>query len=513
MRSLPITSLALRSSAVALLSTTAMIATSGLVSAQTVNEAGARALEAQVPEVLNYMFSSNPDVRYSFNGDIVAEPDGDSYRVSIPGLTLNIRNEADAQFPAFTADVTPQENGWQRAEWDFPGSITVTNPRNAGDRADVTFTSTDNMMTFAPEYGMALISDVSIDDVAVRVQGHEGTITLDSLAMTVDSELSGDGPDSYDSRTDLSADSFLIDIPEEQVHIEIANISMNGETESQRLDLFAILQEHMQGIDPESSAFAEGFLEVFSEHGDDNWMAAADYSMEINDLTFAVEDVSGTLGSASVSVFADDLDQPNVQLGVIVAVDETGSPDLPGEFADVVPSTVNIDITAADAPLRAILDEVRVAVGETTEPEFGLKGRRAGTGGVAGGLEDLDPFTLLGLLLESDALLEINDLLVEAPIGYVAAEGTVDPEPSAAFQAVADVSLDIAGLPEMISFAQRMGGDAAQMAGLASAIAAMGRDGTDDEGTAIKEFDFQLTADGQMLLNGNDLSAMLGMFQ
>jgi hypothetical protein len=51
------------------------------------------------------------------------------------------------------------------------------------------------------------------------------------------------------------------------------------------------------------------------------------------------------------------------------------------------------------------------------------------------------------------------------------------------------------------------------MAGLASAIAAMGRDGTDDEGTAIKEFDFQLTADGQMLLNGNDLSAMLGMFQ
>lgn len=506
-------SLLLRSSALALVSTTAVTLTTGLAWAQSVDEAGARALEAQVPTVLDYMFSSNPDIRYSFQGDVVAEPDGDSYNLSIPGLMLSINGDADAAFPAFTADVTPLENGWQRAEWDFPGSITVTNPRNSRDRADITFTSDGNMMTFAPEYGMALLSDVTLNDLSVTVQGQDGTITLDSLVMNVDSQPSGAGPHSYNSETELQADTLLIDIPQEEVHIEIGSISMQGESQDQRLDLFAILQDRMQGIDPDSTAFAEAFAEIFRDHGEENWIAAASYSMAINDLGFTIEDVSGTLGSASMTVSAEDLDQPNVQLGVIVDVNDTGSPDLPGAFAEIIPSTVNIDIMAADAPLTAILDEVRVAIGEAREPEFGLKGRRAGTGSAAGGLENLDPLALLGLILESDALLEINALLVEAPIGYLSAEGTVDPDPSAAFQAVADVSIDVAGLPEMISFAQQMGGDAAQMAGLASAIAAMGRDGTDDEGTAIKEFDFQLTSNGQMLLNGNDLSAMVGMFQ
>lgn len=506
MRSLPF-----RSSALTLLSTTAMMLTTGFAAAQNVDDAGARELETQVPAVLDYMFSSNPDIRYSFDGEVVAEPDGDSYSVAIPGLTLNLNNDANAQFPAFTADVTPQENGWQRAEWDFPGSITVTNPRNSRDRADISFTSEGNMMTFAPEYGMALLSDVNVDDLAVRIQGQEGVITLDSLVMNVHSENSGGGPDSYNSSTLVEADRFLIDIPQEEVLVEIRGMAMQGNSMDQRLDLFAILQDRLQGVDPDSPAFGEAFLEIFREHGEEDWMAAADYTVEIDDLAFTIEDVSGTLGSASVNVSGEDLDQPQAQFGVLIDVEDTSSSDLPDQFSQIIPSSMNLDIAAVDAPMDAILNEVRAAIGDAREPEFGLKGRRASS--APGGLENLDPFALLGLLLESDALLEINALFVEAPIGYLAAEGTVDPDPSAAFQAVADITLDIAGLPEMISFAQSMGGDAAQAAGLASAIAAMGRDGTDDDGTAIKEFDFQLTAGGQMLLNGNDLSAMMGMFQ
>lgn len=508
MRSLPF-----RSSVLALLSTTAMLLTTGLAAAQSVDDAGARVLESQVPAVLDYMFSGNPDIRYSFDGDVVAEPDGDRYSVAIPGLTLNVSHDADAEFPAFTADVTPQENGWQRAEWDFPGSIIVINPRNSGDRADISFTSEGNMITFAPEYGMALLADVNVDDLALRIQGQEGVITLDGLAMTVHSENSGAGPDSFNSSTLMEADGFLIDIPQEEVLVEIGGVAMQGNSMDQRLDLFAILQDRLQGLDPDSSAFGEAFLQIFREYGEEDWMAAADYTVEIDDLAFTIEDVSGTLGSASVSLSGEDLDQPQAQFGVLLNVQDSSSPELPAEFSQIIPSSMNLDIAAVDAPMEAILNEVRVAIGDVREPEFGLKGRRAGTGSASGGLENLDPFALLGLLLESDALLEINALFVEAPIGYLAAEGTVDPDPSAAFQAVADITLNIAGLPEMISFAQSMGGDAAQAAGLASAIAAMGRDGTDDDGTAIKEFDFQLTAGGQMLLNGNDLSAMMGMFQ
>lgn len=508
MRSLP-----LRNTALALLSTTAIIMTTGLASAQSVDEAGARALEAQVPAVLDYLFSSNPDIQYSFNGEVAATPDGDSYSVAIPGVTVNVGGDADAEFPAFIADVTPQENGWQRTEWDFPGSITVTNPRSSSDRADITFTSDDNMMTFAPEYGMALISDVNISDVSVAVQGQEGTVTIDSMAMTVDTEPSGAGPHSFDSQTNLDANAFLIDIPQEEVFVEIGGIEVQGSSTRQRLDLFAILQERVQGVDPDTPAFAEAFLDTLREHGSEKWLGDAQYSMAMNDLAFTIEDVSGTLGSADMTMTAEGLDQPNAQLGLRFSMEDASSSDLPAQFAQIIPTISELDITAVDAPLEPILNEVYAALGQASAPEVGLKGNRAGTGSVAGGLENLDPFALLGLLLESDALLEINSLFVEAPIGYIAANGTVDPDPRATFQAVADVSFHVAGLPEMISFAQRMGGEAAQAAGLASAIAAMGRDSTDSDGTAIKEFDVELTASGQVLLNGDDLSAMMGMFQ
>jgi hypothetical protein len=128
-------------------------------------------------------------------------------------------------------------------------------------------------------------------------------------------------------------------------------------------------------------------------------------------------------------------------------------------------------------------------------------------------MSDLDPMAFLGIMMQSEVEVLLNDFLVEAPIGYVAAQGVIQPDPQAALQATADFNLQIAGLPDMIAFAQSMGGDSAQAAGFASLLAAMGRDATDAEGVAIKEFDLDLTPEGQVLLNGNDLSAMLGMFQ
>lgn len=505
-------SLSLRSLALALLSTTALLVPLATASAQTIDEAGARELEAQVPAVLDYLFSSNPDVRYSFNGDITAVPEGDSYRVTIPTVSVNADGDVDVELPGFIAQVTPQENGWQQAEWDFPGSIVVTNPRNSGDRADITFTSEGNMMTFAPQYGMALQSDVSFTEVSVAIQENPTVMTVFSMEMEIDTQPNDAGPHSFDSRTNLDANAVAISVPQEDVSIEIGGIGMQGTTQRQRLDLFAILQDRIQGIDPESTAFGEAFLDVLREHGDEKWMGGANYSMSMNDLVFDIEDVSGSLGSMSVTLVAEDLDQPAAQLGLQMAMNDSASPDLPAQFSAIIPSTAELDISAVDAPLEPILNEVYVVLGEGSEPEFGLKGRRAGTGGAAG-LENLDPMMVLGLLLNSDALLEINSLFIEAPIGYISADGTIDPDPNAAFQAIAEISMDIAGLPEMISFVQQMGGEAAQAAGLASAIAAMGRDGTDEDGMAIKEFDFQLTANGQMLLNGNDLSAMMSMFQ
>lgn len=504
----------MRSLCLTLLSSTSLLLATS-VGAQTIDQAGADALEAQVPLVLDFLFQGSPDVNFAFDGEVEAVPDGDSYDLSIPAVTVDVNGDADIAVPPFAVEVTPQDNGWQRAQWDFPGSVVVTNPRNSDDRADITFTSNDNDMVIAPEYSMALQADVSLSDLSVTVQGHQGDITVQSIDMTVDTDPSGTGEHSFDSETLATLEGLRIDIPSEQVLLQLESVELSGTSARQRLDLFADLQQRVQGLDPESEAFLTEFVEVLRENAGEKWIGDASYTMGLDGLSFTIEDVSGSLGALSLSMTADDLDEAAAELGLSINVDDITTTDVPPQFAQLIPVRADLDLVAVDAPVQAISDQLYGYLGEAPSDEelFGPKGRRAGVGNPLASLQDIDPMEFLGILMSSEVEVVLQDFFVEADIGYVAAEGTVQPDAQAALQATADLDLQIAGLPEMIAFAQQMGGEAADGAAFVSVLAAMGRDATDDDGRDIKEFDLELTQAGQVLLNGNDMSAMMGMFQ
>ncbi len=504
----------MRSLCLTLLSSTSLLLATS-VGAQTIDQAGADALEAQVPLVLDFLFQGSPDVNFAFDREVEAVPDGDSYDLSIPAVTVDVNGDADIAVPPFAVEVTPQDNGWQRAQWDFPGSVVVTNPRNSNDRADITFTSNDNDMVIAPEYSMALQADVSLSDLSVTVQGHQGDITVQSIDMTVDTDPSGTGEHSFDSETLATLEGLRIDIPSEQVLLQLESVELSGTSARQRLDLFAGLQQRVQGLDPESEAFLTEFVEVLRENAGEKWIGDASYTMGLDGLSFTIEDVSGSLGALGLSMTADDLDEAAAELGLSINVDDITTTDVPPQFAQLIPVRADLHLVALDAPVQAISDQLYGYLGEAPSDEelFGPKGRRAGVGNPLASLQDIDPMEFLGILMSSEVEVVLQDFFVEADIGYVAAEGTVQPDAQAALQATADLDLQIAGLPEMIAFAQQMGGEAADGAAFVSVLAAMGRDATDEDGRDIKEFDLELTQAGQVLLNGNDMSAMMGIFQ
>jgi hypothetical protein len=504
----------MRTLCLTLLSSTSLLLTSGAL-AQSVDQAGADALEAQVPAVLDFLFQSAPDVSFAFDGEVEAVPDGDKYDVSIPAITIDTNGDADIAIPPFAVEVTPQDNGWQRAQWDFPGSIVITNPRDSSDRADIAFSSDDNDMTFAPEYGMALQADVGLSDMSITVQNREGSITVGSVDMTVDTEPSGAGEHSYNSETAATLENLRINIPTEEVLLQVEAVELTGTSARQQLDLFASLQQRVQGLDPESEEFLTGFVEVLRDNAGEKWIGDASYSMALDGLSFTIEDVSGSLGAFGLSMTATDLDEPAAQLGIVVGLEEITTTDVPPQFAQLIPTRADFDLLAVDAPIEAISDQLYGYLGEAPSDEelFGPKGRRAGVGNPVANLQNIDPMEFLGILMGSEVEVLLQDFFVEADIGYVAAEGTIQPDAQAALQATADLDLQIAGLPEMIAFAQQMGGEAADGAAFVSVLAAMGRDATDDDGRDIKEFDLELTQAGQVLLNGNDMSAMVGIFQ
>jgi hypothetical protein len=485
------------------------------LAAQTIDRAGADALEAQLPAVIDTLLQSAPEVRYSFEGQVQALPSGDAYSLAIPQARFDFGGQAIATVPAFTANVTPLDNGWNQAQWDFPQSITVVNPRRPGQEVTITFTSNDNSMTIAPQYAMALQADYGFEDVSVTVKDQRGELTIATLELTADTQSSGAGPDSYDSESRFVMRDFAVDVPAENVRISLDSFDMGGTTHRQRLDLFAGLQHALDGLDPESETFAAAFLDVLRVNAGEKWLGAATFDATVEGVSFRADEGSGTVGLLQMMMEADGLDQNAAQLAFGFTAQDITSPQAPAQFASIAPTVTNLELVATDVPLEALSQEIYAVLGDAPSEEelFGPKGRRAGVGDPFSGLQNVDPMVFVGLLLNSGALVELQSLYLEAPIGYIAAQGVIDPDPQAAFQAVAELKLDIAGLPEMISFAQQMGGDAAQAAAMATALAAMGRDGTDQDGVAIKEFDLEVTASGQILLNGNDMSAMMGMFQ
>jgi hypothetical protein len=124
----------MRAPSLILLSTTAALIASG-ATAQTVDQAGADALEAQVPALVENVLQNAPDFSYSFNGPIEAVPAGESYELSIPMLRFEVDDDVRGEILPVEAIVTPLPNGWQRARWDFPSPIELVNPRNEDNTA------------------------------------------------------------------------------------------------------------------------------------------------------------------------------------------------------------------------------------------------------------------------------------------------------------------------------------------------------------------------------------------
>ena len=510
----------MRSLPIVLLATTAFVAPLS-ASAQSVDDAGAVELEDQVAGFVEDWFLTQPLVSYQWDGDLEAIVGGDSYILSIPPLRFQIDNdnhrdlpEVFGELPAFEATVTPLDNGWQLAEWSYPSPIVLFDPRDDDERVTIRYASEDNSVVIAPEYGVVMDADVAVNDITATLTDVPIPLTIEEITIASQTDESGEAPHTYDASSIVTFTDLDFDAGREG-RVTLQSLELSGTTERQRFDLLADFEERLRGLDPESEEYVLAFIDILRETEGEKWLGEVDFNVALEEFAVATDDATGSIEAFVFGMTAEDLDEDVAQLGFRLEAIDFSSTDIPPEFFRVVPTHATLEIEAADTPIDAISQELYAVLGDAPSDEelFGPKGRRANVDAGMPDLRDFDPIVFFDIVMNSETQVIVEDLFIEAPIGYVTAEGTIDPDPQAAMQVVASIDLAIAGLPEMIAFAQETGGEAAQAAGLASALSAMGRDGVDEEGVAIKEFDLELTAAGQVLLNGNDMSAMMGMFQ
>ncbi|MBV6656575.1 MAG: hypothetical protein KI785_02285 [Devosiaceae bacterium] len=481
------------------------------VAAQSVDADGALVVEQQAQSVLDLFAEGLPEADIFFDGEVEALPEGNSYAVAVPDLVFEVDDDFRGVLPAFDAQVTPMGGELLEVIWTFTSPFAANNP-DGNESLTVTFDNADNRILAAPQYETALEVDIRLSDMELAVPSEGVTGGADLFYI-------GTNSDALDADAHLYAVESLIELSGLSVvhptdgSFELGSLILAGESDRQRLDLFAAVSERMRGVDPDDEEEnLQALAELLVTSADEAWIGDMTLGVAMTDLVFDIDDAAFSLGEFTTDIVANNLDAEAADLGIELSIADVASPELPEPMKPVIPTFAELALYANDAPLQAVLGEVRATLG-TGEAEMGPKGRRMGTGVSYEALEDLDPMELLGILLTSDALVELRALRVEAPLGYLSGAGTMDPDPGAALQFTAQVDLRIAGLAEMIAFAQSMGSDIAEAAAFASVLSAMGRDATDEDGVAVKDFEIEVTAAGQVLLNGNDLSPILGAFQ
>lgn len=485
--------------AVSPLALAAMLATAAPVAAQTVDDEGALTLQTQLKAIIGqYILPATEAVDYIMDGAVQMMPAGDRYEGSLPAITVVLDRDAELTIPPIPVTVVPQANGWNQATWTLPDVFTIANP-SGPERVDLTIGRQAGEMLVAPAYNSVMATDITLGDLAIVTDELPGTATLGEISLVGDyAEV---GPDTYDFNSNYRMSNFLLDLQEmEGVRVAFGSAALGGTIEALRMDIMgslAMLTQGMVGTEPDAEAFA-ALDSALAGAAPGPWLSAMSMVLSFGDIDVISEDGSGSLDNGEFTVAFDGLDADVGSLSAGLVMEGVAASDLPADFLPAIPTTARLSLALENLPAAQLGATARnfIAMSAQSGPEDAM--------GMA-------MFELMGLAMSGNPALAVERLYLEAPLGYVSGTARAEPSAESMVGAVGSASLTVGGLPDIIAFLQSgIVPDGDEVAAGLTLIGAMGRDDTDSSGNPVKIFDLEFTADGTLLLNGNDMGPIMG---
>jgi hypothetical protein len=163
-----------------------------------------------------------------------------------------------------------------------------------------------------------------------------------------------------------------------------------------------------------------------------------------------------------------------------------------------VPGRVNLSLQLDDLPMRAVHAYSAAATAARVPG-------RAGNPMAA-------LMTLLQAMQQAETTLHIQPIDLDAPAVGATLNGTVTADANSPFQAHANGELVVRGLEALQRELGAQGGRGGpdSPAGVVGILAALGQQGTGPNGQPVRTYRIELLPTGQLMLNGADMSALLG---
>lgn len=431
------------------------------------------------------------DVSIELDDQISVDPDGDIYRVVLPSGRAMVHGEGTLHFQPITMDLTPLDNGWYDARWQFPDSTRFA-PDYGGSDLLFTIGSQSGQGVYAPELQSMMSMDMALGDMHLTDTDNTGGVRIASLTGTTRStEVS---PDAYDmdQRLALSGLSAYEDGTE---FLSVGGIALGGTVNAIRLAEYAELSERFQqlAIDPEVQMDAIAGLMgdmPMPYSGFDGSMTVTDVEAFDRDERFAADSLSFGM---ELSGIGEETTSFSIDLG------STGMATSVVDLADLVPSDTAFRMALVGLPnseLARIFAET-MASAQQVDPAMAAL---MATGDIQ------------QALTTAGTAMEIGPIRLESNIASIDLQGELRPDFASPYSVVGEIDMTATGLDALIAEVQRTNGDP-DVVQMLTLMQTLGAQAPEANGRTVRTYAFRLDSAGTLLLNGSDIMPLIGGMQ
>ncbi|WP_448192188.1 hypothetical protein [Azospirillum sp. sgz301742] len=503
--------------------------------APAVSAEGAAAMRAAIADGLKRTFPEVQDgIEFRWSGQTQVTPAGDRYDVMLPALTIVSTEDMRFDIGAIQLKVSPKPDATYAVDAVLPTVMTMRNGKMPAGTLSIGRQRFTGVWSGAVENFVS--ADLAYGDLAL-VDNDSAALRIGSITATQD--MRPDGPGTWSGPVAGALSDVTVTDAQKATLMKMAGIAVEanyGRIDLAKVSQFkALMATHAAaGTEPPATQFLSLLGGVLGE---------AVVRTRITGLTAGNDEGRVGVDLATFTMGVRDLDRETSSTVLGFQTEGLKIEPLPGP-KQFMPQRFDVQISLGKLP-NAAIGQALMALAALEEPAKGkdngkdggkLSGKAAGKAGMAGKVESgkskkkaVEPdesdrdaqAAAIGMALVEAASkagteLRIDHLSIETPATSGAVTGTARVASAAAMGAVGGAQIVLRGLDAAAKALQPKPGAKPEAGdqetlGIIAMLQAMGQQSTDEAGKDVRTYKIDLTESGQTLLNGADMSAVMGM--
>ncbi|MBI1215581.1 MAG: hypothetical protein GC185_07170 [Alphaproteobacteria bacterium] len=481
----------------------------------------------------------------TLGGPVTVTPKDGYYEVRLPDVVLKAPNVYALKIGTIVANMSPGEDGSYMTTLALPSPIEIDDGKGA-KVGDITIGSQHFTGTWRPDLATLTQMDAEYKDVSAKSSGETPlSITIPDIKSTMD--LKKDGPDTWSGPISVDMNGLAVsgqgpmvgDIEAKLARLQLAStvnkMNLTARKTAQDKLIEAIKQSSPDGAQtsPEDASkitasmmtAATGYLDGMD----------TTYGIEGLDMTFnppkdadpAAKPLHVTLGKftshAKTAGLQSDKGSANATLNFAdFGFDGGGPKDI---LADAIPASGNLDIAFANLPMKTMGETLTNAVSQVVQSSFSEHAMPDTPGDIAAraamrqqaSMQMMSSLaTIPAALASAGATVKISDTHFDAKELTTKLDGEFAASMTSPLKAVGHLDLSFVGLDELLQKVQALSqapDSSPHLMGAAqwlSILQMMGQVEKSPDGRTVRVFKFELTPEGQPMMNGQPMGQVMG---